>query len=487
MIKWRPVIHVLGILLVMLGGIFGLCSLCSLYYGEAEFIRFIGTAIGVFTLGLIVWRSFAKEDERIGRREGFLIVALAWITMAVVGAIPYLTCGVFSQPIDALFESASGFSTTGASVMTDIESMPKGLLLWRSVSQWIGGMGIIVLTVAILPILGVGGIELFVAESPGPSAEKIHPRIKETAKRLWYMYTGITLILAVILGFLGMSIFDAFNHALTTMATGGFSTKNASIAAFHSPAIEYVISFFMFLAGTNYVVIYFSLKGTPLTAMKSEEFRTYFYFLLGVIALVTAVAFWKHGVDFEQAFRDSLFQVLSIVTTTGFVTADYTAWHPALTLIFFFLLFVGASAGSTAGGIKIIRHLTFAKNSIMELKRLLHPSAIIRIKIDGKLVAPRIITHIQVFLLWYLIIFVVSSVLLSVIMSDSSQPLLDSAGAVATALSNVGPAIGDLGPMNNFAGVPALGKFLLVVLMIMGRLELFTVLMLFTTYFWKRN
>jgi trk system potassium uptake protein TrkH len=371
--------------------------------------------------------------------------------------------------------------------MTDIESMPKGILLWRSVSQWIGGMGIIVLTVAILPILGVGGIELFVAESPGPSAEKIHPRIKETAKRLWLMYTGLTLILGLILSFLGMSIFDAINHALTTMATGGFSTKNASIAAFQSPAIEYVISFFMFLAGTNYAVIYFSLKGTPLTAMKSEEFRTYFYFLVGMISLVTTVAFWKHGVVFEQAFRDSLFQVMSIVTTTGFVTADYTAWHPALTLIFFFLLFTGASAGSTAGGIKIIRHLTFAKNSLVELKRLLHPSAIIRIKIDGKLVSPRIITHIQVFLLWYLIIFVVSSVLLSVIMSDFNQPLLDSAGAVATALSNVGPAIGDLGPMNNFSAVPALGKLLLVVLMIMGRLELFTILMLFTSYFWKRN
>jgi trk system potassium uptake protein TrkH len=487
MIKWRAVIHVLGVLLVMLGGIFSLCALVSLYYHEKEFIPFLSTAGAVALLGLIIWRTVAKEDERIGRREGFLIVALAWITMTVMGAIPYITCNIFSQPIDALFESASGLSTTGASVMTDIESMPKGILLWRSVSQWIGGMGIIVLTVAILPILGIGGIELFVAESPGPSAEKIHPRIKETAKRLWFMYTGLTLILGLILSFLGMSIFDAINHALTTMATGGFSTKNASIAAFQSPAIEYVISFFMFLAGTNYAVIYFSLKGSPLTAMKSEEFRTYFYFLVGMISLVTTVAFWKHGVVFEQAFRDSLFQVMSIVTTTGFVTADYTAWHPALTLIFFFLLFTGASAGSTAGGIKIIRHLTFAKNSLVELKRLLHPSAIIRIKIDGKLVSPRIITHIQVFLLWYLIIFVVSSVLLSVIMADFNQPLLDSAGAVATALSNVGPAIGDLGPMNNFAAVPALGKLLLVALMIMGRLELFTILMLFTSYFWKRN
>ncbi len=487
MIKWRPVVHVLGVLLVMLGGIFTLCSLVSLYYKEKEFIPFIGTSIIVIVVGLTIWRFVHKEDERIGRREGFLIVALAWITMTIFGAIPYLTCGVFSQPIDALFESASGLSTTGASVMVDIEIIPKSILLWRSVSQWIGGMGIIVLTVAILPILGVGGIELFVAESPGPSAEKIHPRIKETAKRLWMMYAGLTVMLAAILVFLGMTNFDAINHALTTMATGGFSTKNASIAAFNSPSIEYVISFFMFLAGTNYVVIYFSLKGSPLTAMKSEEFRTYFYSLVAIILLVGTVVFFKHAVPVEQAFREALFQVMSIVTTTGFVTADYTAWHPALTLLFFFLLFMGGSAGSTSGGIKVIRHLTFAKNSLIELKRLLHPNAIIRIKIDGRLVAPRIITHIQVFLLWYLIIFVVSSVLLSLIMSDFNQPLLDSAGAVATALSNVGPAIGDLGPMNNFAGVPALGKLLLVFLMIMGRLELFTILLLFTRYFWNRN
>ena len=487
MIKWRPVVHVLGILLVMLGGIFALCALISLYYKEDVFMPFMSTAIAIVVSGMLIWRLVRNEDERIGRREGFLIVALAWSTMTLAGALPYLTCGIFDQPIDALFESASGLSTTGASVITDIEIIPRGVLLWRSISQWIGGMGIIVLTVAILPILGVGGIELFVAEAPGPSAEKIHPRIKETAKRLWLMYTGLTVMLAIILVFLGMGNFDAINHALTTMATGGFSTKNASIAAFQSPAIEYVISFFMFLAGTNYAVIYFSLKGTPLTAMKSEEFRTYFYFILVTVLVVASVGFWKNTFSMEQAFRESLFQVISIVTTTGFVTADYTAWHPALTLIFFFLLFVGGSAGSTSGGIKVIRHLTFAKNSIIELKRLLHPTAMIRTKIDGKLVAPKIITHIHVFLLWYLIIFVAGSILLSIIMSDFNTPLLDSAGAVATALSNVGPAIGDLGPMANFAEVPAAGKLLLVILMIMGRLELFTILMLFTTYFWRRN
>jgi trk system potassium uptake protein TrkH len=348
-------------------------------------------------------------------------------------------------------------------------------------------MGIIVLTVAIFPLLGIGGVELFVAEAPGPTSDKIHPRIKETAKRLWFIYLGLTSTLIVLLFLNGMAFYDALNHGLTTMATGGFSTKNASIAYFNDPTIQYILALFMFIAGINYTVIYFGFKGKFKKVWNSDEFRSYLYLVIGLIILVTLVVFGMRGSEFERSFREATFQIISIITTTGYVSADYTAWAPVLTLLFFILFFIGACAGSTSGGIKIIRHLVIIKNSFLELKRLLHPKAIIRIKIDKKVVTPRVMTHIQVFLLFYLILFALGSLVMTIILSDFEQPFLTSIGAVATSLGNVGPAIGQLGPMDNFASVPIAGKWVLTILMLLGRLELFTILILFTPYFWRKN
>lgn len=469
----------------MLLGLMMLTSLIiSFYYksGDEKPLFFAG----LFTLvvGIICWFfTKGKQGERVNKREGYLVVALGWLLMTIFGMLPYMFSGVIPNLSDAIFETVSGLTTTGATILTDIETVPKGILFWRSMTHWIGGMGIIVLTVAIFPLLGIGGIELFVAESPGPTSDKIHPRIKETAKRLWLIYVGLTGVLTGTLFVAGMTFFDAVNHAMATMSTGGFSTKNASIDHFDSPAIHYSLIIFMFLAGTNFTIIYFGLKGRFKKVWQSDEFKAYLTVVVILILLVTYVVHNFNGTPLEQSFRDSAFQIVSLMTSTGFVTADYTAWTPGLTMFFFILLFVGGCAGSTSGGIKLVRHLVFFKNSVLEFKRLLHPRAIIRMKIDGQIVAPRVLTHILVFLLIYLIVFVLGSIVVSAMGMD----FISAIGAVATSLGNVGPGIGSVGPINNFAAVPEPAKWVLSFLMLLGRLELFTILILFTPYFWKSN
>ena len=369
-----------------------------------------------------------------------------------------------------------------------LEILPHGILFWRSLTQWIGGMGIIVLTVALFPLLGIGGVELFVAEAPGPKSDKIHPRIKETAKRLWFIYVALTVILFLMLYFFGgMTSFDAINHAMTTMSTGGFSTKNDSIAHFDSIWVQYPIILFMFIAGMNYTVIYFSLKGNFRRVWKSDEFRTYLILFIILILIVGPAISYHTDLGYERSFRDAAFQIISVMTTTGYVSADYTSWCSWLTMLFFILLFMGACAGSTSGGIKIIRHVVFVTNTYAEFKRILHPRAVIRIKVDKELVPGTVLTHILVFLLIYLLLFLFSCVVLSIVLKDMPHPFLTTIGAAATCLGNVGPAIGAVGPVNNFSAIPESGKVILSLLMIIGRLELFSVIVLLTPHFWRAN
>lgn len=484
MINFKPVIRVLGVLTSIVGGFMLLAIGFSWYYQSEDASSLLISALICMVVGLppaLLIKPAA--DRNIKKREGYLIVTLGWVVMSIFSALPYMVTGVIPGFADAIFESVSGLTTTGASVLTDIEAAPKGILFWRSLTQWIGGMGIIVLTVAIFPLLGIGGIELFVAEAPGPTSDKLHPRIQETAKRLWLIYVSLTGALALILYLLGMTFFDAINHAFTTMATGGFSTKNASMAYYSQPAIQYTIIVFMFLAGTNYTVLYYSLKRRFGNVWNSDEFRAYLIITIGAILIVTARVWAVSDLGLERAFRDSAFQIVSLLTTTGFVTADYTAWSSGLTMFFFILLFVGASAGSTSGGIKIIRHLVFLKNSFLEFKRILHPRAIVPLKINEKTVRGRVITHIIIFLLLYLSLFLIGSIVLSVMGYDFTT----SVGAVATSLGNVGPGIGEVGPVDNFAWMSDGAKIVLSFLMLLGRLELFTILVLFTPYFWKSN
>ncbi|WP_057937755.1 TrkH family potassium uptake protein [Algoriphagus resistens] len=481
MIHFKEIGKIMGALLVLISLLMLPGIAFSFHFNEDPW-PILSSAVITMIIGMVLFFSFSKQDQNIRKREGYLIVALSWIFMACFGMLPYVLSREINGFSDALFETMSGLTTTGASILTDIEAMPKGLLFWRSMTQWIGGLGIIVLTVAIFPLLGIGGIELFVAESPGPTSDKVHPRISETAKRLWYVYVGLTVLATLLYWVGGMTFFDAINHALTTLATGGFSTKNASMAYYDSAFIQYVAIVFMFLAGTNFTVIYFGLIGKFKRVFQSDEFKTYALALLGISVLLY-FPISNIETNAELAFRKSLFQVVSIVTTTGYVTDDYTKYSQGVTFFCFMLLFLGGSAGSTAGGIKFVRHLTFIKNSWLEFKRLVHPRAIVPLIINGDRVTGRIITHIMNFLLIYLLTFVLGSLALSLMGYD----LPTSLGAVATSLANVGPGIGDVGPVDNFAFFSPTAKIFLSFIMLLGRLELFTILILFTPFFWRAN
>jgi trk system potassium uptake protein TrkH len=478
----------MGVLATGVSLIFIVLAVFGQWVGDGMSSSFFIPGIVLSALGTAVWYWNKDTSAELGKREGYLIVALGWILIAIISAIPFAVSGALPSIPDAIFESVSGLTTTGATVIERIEELPQSLLLWRSLTQWIGGMGIIVLTVAIFPLLGIGGVELFVAESPGPTYDKIHPRIAGVAKRLWFIYLGLTVSLILLLHVAGMTLFDAFNHGFTTMATGGFSTHSESIAYFDSAMIEYIIIAFMVLAGTNYTLLYFGMKGQTARVWQSDEFK---FYLLLIVLLPVAIATLRLVEDpsqpLEEVYRSSAFQIVSLMTTTGYITSDYTLWGSFYVLFFFLLLFLGASAGSTSGGIKLIRHLVFFKNSLFEFKRLLHPRALIRTKIDGRIVMPRVLTHILVFLLLYMMLFVLGSLVMIYILRDSATPFLNSVGAVATSLGNVGPAIGELGPAENFVLIPGVGKFVLCMLMLLGRLELFAILILFSPYFWRSN
>ena len=476
------IINILGILLMISGGFMLFCFPFSIYFWEGDWVNILIAFAITFVTGFLAWhRTKNWKNRELKKRDGYLIVSFGWLIMSIFGSLPYLLTGTIPSFTDAFFETISGFTTTGASILTDIESVPKGVLLWRSLTQWIGGMGIIVLAVAILPILGIGGMQLFVAEAPGISPEKLQPRIKETAKRLWLLYFGLTIaeILLLMLG--GLSFFDAHNHGLTTMATGGFSTKNSSVAEF-SPYLQYVIIIFMFLAGTNFTLTYFALKGNFLKVWRNEEFRKYVG-LIFFLTLATAISiFVVTDHDMEKSFRDGLFQVVAITTTTGYVSADYTNWTPFLTVLFFLLMFIGGMAGSTAGGVKIVRHIILFKNSLLELKRQVHPSAVIPVRLNRKAVNEHITYNILAFIMIYMFIFGAGVVVMSLLGVD----FITSMGSVATSIGNIGPGLGSVGPVDNFAALPAAAKWFLAFLMLLGRLELFTFLMLFTPYFWRR-
>lgn len=493
----KIIISFLG-LTSMLNGLFMLLAVpFSIYHNEPEQWGIFQAGITTIVIGFLLWFFNRKAKKNLGKKEGYLIVTLGWLMLTLTGTLPYVFTNSIPDYTNAFFETLSGYSTTGSSILTDIESMPKGILFWRSATQWIGGMGIIVLTVAILPLLGIGGMQLFMAEAPGPSADKMHPRITETAKRLWLIYFSLTLTEFFLLKIAGMTWFDAINHAMTTMSTGGFSTKNVSIAHWNGiPIIQYIITLFMFIAGTNFVLTYFALKGKVRKVFKSEEFKYYFFGIVGLTflitilivnfqdsSLVTSINHPKPWGETESAFRHAAFQVTSVLTTTGFITADFTMWNSFATILFFSLFFIGGSAGSTSGGIKIVRHIVMIKSSFFEFKKLLHPNAIIPVRYDGSGVSKSIIYNIYAFFILYMLIFIASSVLLTFFGLDFESAL----GTAASSLGNIGPSIGSVSPVDNFSNLSTSAKWFCSFLMLIGRLELFTVLILFTPFFWKKN
>ena len=495
-LNYKIIFHFFGLLLLFNGGFMLLSSLISLIYEDGVTIQIFSAGIITLLIGVLAMLFTRKHKKEMNKREGYMVVSFGWIIMALSGTLPYLITQTIPGFTNAFFETMSGFTTTGATILNDIEAVPEGILFWRSLTHWIGGMGIIVLAIAILPLLGIGGMQLFAAEAPGPSADKLHPRITDTAKRLWLIYFGYTAAETLLLNVAGMSFFDAINHSLCTLSTGGFSTKNASLAHWNGqPIIQYIVILFMFLAGTNFVLSYFAFKGKVQKIIKDEEFKLYFKFI-AIFTLIAAVIIYfradiaassiAHPMVWgkaESAFRHALFQVISVITTTGFVTADFTMWTPFLMVFFFGLMFLGGSAGSTSGGVKVVRHLILIKNGFLEFKRTLHPNAIIPVRYNKKSISSDIVFNVLAFFILYMISFIIGALGFSMMEIDFQSSI----GLAASSLGNVGPALGDYGPVNNYASLPNIGKWWCSFLMLIGRLELFTVLILFTPFFWRNR
>lgn len=485
-INFRLVMSLLGVLLAVNGVAMLVCLLvCKLFYFDVSSRTLTFSALICFGASFLLRLfSLRLHDKTVKKSEGFLVVTVGWIILSASGAIPFMIDGCLPHFVDAFFESMSGFTTTGSSVIVDVEILKPDILLWRSFTQLIGGIGIVVLAVAILPFLGVGGMQLFVAETSALVGDKLQPRVREVAKRLVGIYLGLICVLIIAFYFAGMTLFDAVNHSFPTLATGGFSTKNASIGYYHSPLIEWITITFMTIGGTNFTLLYFAFKGKFRKLFLNEEFLFYIGFMV-VFSLICGFAI-SHLKDhpYDVGMRAAFFTIVSSITTTGFVTADFSQWSPFLSILILLTMFFGACAGSTTGSMKIVRHVILLKNSFTEIKRQLHPSAIIPVRLNGKSVGQNIIYSVQAFIILYLIVFTFSTVFVCATGVD----ILASMSSVATCLGNVGlPAFNDNKAFWTFYDFSTYAKWVLAFDMLVGRLELFAVLVLFTVGFWRRN
>jgi len=491
-INFSLVLGVLGAFIVFMGIALILPAIIAFIYQEESWKAFLLSSGIAFATGLFLWYFF-KTDEEARVREGFLVVGLSWLFLSLVGALPFVISGVLPSYTDAVFETMSGLTTTGATILGGttaegitnpmIEEIPKSFLFWRSLAHWLGGMGIIVLSIAILPLLGIGGMQMFQAESPGPTTDKLTPRVQETAKLLWVVYVAITGLEFVLLWVHpSMDWFEALNHAFATLATGGFSTRNASIAAFDSVYIDVVITIFMYLAGISFAMHFRLIKGDAESFFVNRETR--FYTLIIILA-ITGISFslwYFDDMHIGEALRYGAFQAVAIITTTGFGTADYEAWYPFGAFLLFMLFFTGGCAGSTGGGIKMMRWMILIRNTSREIKQIVHPKAILPVRIGDQIVGQDIQRTVLSFFMLYMFIFAIGAFIMSLFGYD----LLSSVGASIAALGNIGPGWGDFGPTDTFAHVPLLGKWVLILMMMIGRLEIFTVLILFSPAFWKQ-
>ena len=484
----RSILNILAALLTLLGFSMLVPAGIAFGFGGSDLSGFLYSCAISIIIGLPIW-FFTRKGYSVTNKDGFAIVTFAWIITGIVGALPFYLSGAIPNITDAFFESMSGVTTTGATIIGNpvtlphlpngIESLPHGILFWRSFIQWIGGMGIIVFTIAILPLLGVGGVQLFKAEVPGPVSDKIRPRVRETAKYLWMVYIGITIAEIIMLQIAGMNWFDAVCHSFTTMPTGGFSTKNASIGFYDNVGIHYIMIFFMFIAGVNFSLHFRAISGDIKSYFRNSEFLTYFWLIALVTVVLTFSLVIKSGNWSHAFFLDSLFQTVSILTTTGYATADYELWAFFAQFLILILMFIGGMGGSTGGGMKIVRVMLILKYAALETRRMLHAKAIIPIRIGKKYISGDVIRNTLGFFLFYVFIFVFTSFFLTTLNID----LKSSMGVAASALGNIGPALGEFGPTDNYALLPGVGKWLLTFCMLLGRLEIFTVVVLFSRTF----
>lgn len=483
----RSVLFIMGVLLACVGVSLILPLAVSIGYGDGATKALLSSMVIITGGGLaLAYTNRSQTLLNLTSRDGFAIVGLCWIAASFAGGLPFMLTSNLDLT-DAVFESASGFTTTGATIIADIEALPKGLLMWRSLTHWLGGLGIIVLSLVILPLLGVGGMQLYKAEVTGPNPDKLTPRMHDTALMLWKVYGLMTVTQTILLYWAGMDWFDALNHTFATVATGGFSTKNASIAAYPQPAIQWIIILFMFLAGINFTLHFRFLRG-EFTAYANRECVFYTLLLLVgsifiVIALVMGGFFpLQHFADVEPVIRAAVFQLVSLCTTTGFVTENYNVWPTiTLSLILFFML-MGGCAGSTSGGIKSMRLLVLARLAYAEIFRLLHPHSVRHLKVEGRPLPTEVISGVVGFFLLYLALLMVCTFILSTQQMD----LLTAFTASLTCLSNVGPGLGAVGPVDNFGWLSNTAKWILTLIMLLGRLEIYAILVLFVPEFWRR-
>ena len=481
--RWRLILYVVGLLTLFFGLTMAAPLAVSLFFKDGSGIPMLISLAVTILFGTSMTLGFrGAQIADIRQREGMAIVFFGWMAMGLFGALPFFFAGEGVSFTDAFFESVSGFTTTGASIFTNIERHAEGILFWRSFIQWLGGMGIIVLSLAVLPFLKVGGMQLYKAEVPTPVPDKLKPRIQETAVTLWKVYILFTFLQVLLLLAGGMNLYDAVCHTFTTMPTGGFSTKNASIAHYDSAYFDTVFILFMLMAGINFSLHYQMLKGKPLAIWRDAEGRFFLFLSLVLVLLVSWNIYGEVYHTLGDAIRYGAFQVVSILTTTGFATADYETWPAMSQLILFLCMFIGASAGSTGGGVKCLRIMLLFKYCTRELFLLVHPRSITHIKISGKPVPEEIIRSVIGFLALYIGLFAICTVILSGLGVD----FMTSLTAVASCIGNIGPGFGMVGPAENYAAIPTLGKWLLIWCMLLGRLEIYTVIILFAPEFWRK-
>ena len=471
-------LNLLGWLAVFAGGYLLIPAAAALGFSEPVAPFLLSAAVAAAAGGVAI-RITRTDDRRIRARDGFLVVSGAWVTVSLFGALPYVLAGVLA-PGDAWFEAVSGFTTTGSTVIADVTPIARSLLLWRAMTQWLGGMGIILFTIAVLPLLGIGGMQLFKAEVPGPVADKVRPRLAETARTLWAIYVAFTVAEAVLLRLCGIGWFESVCHALTTLATGGFSTRNASVGGFGSPAAEWVVTLFMLLAGINFVLHYRLVAGRSREVWRDSELRA-FLGLVGGGIVVAAITLWEPGRALGELLRTASFQVVSIITTTGYVTADFEGWPHLTQLLLLTLMLIGGMSGSTGGGPKSLRVLLAVRSLRASVHRFIHPHAVVPVKYHGQVVPDAVLSGVWAFMTAYVLIALGATA----VVAAHGYDLLTASSAALTAVGNIGPGIGDVGAYDNFAHLPGLAKFALSCCMLLGRLEIFTILVLFSRQFWK--
>ncbi len=479
--KIRPVVKIVGAINIVVAAAMLVPLGVALLYGDGDALFFLYSIAIALVVGGAMFLSVRGGKYEIGHREGFLVVAFSWITASLSCAIPFIISGYFPSFVDAVFEAVSGITTTGASVLNDIEGLPHGLLFWRSMIHWLGGIGIVVLSLAILPLLGVGGMQLYKAEFSVISSDKFAPRIKEMVRIILAVYLVLSVSLTVILLLLGMGPFDALTHMFSTVATAGYSTRAASIGAYNSVYIEAVIIFFMFISATSFALHYRFVKEGFKVFTESPEFKFYFFVTLGAVVLVAiSLALNGHGSIFKS-FRDSAFQVVSVITTTGFSTVDFGIWPAFGQTVLLALMFMGGCVGSTTGSMKAIRILLMIKMGYKEIYRLIHPHAVIPLKLGGRVVPREVLRGVMGFTILFLLAFVLSSALLAWQGAD----LVTAISSAASTITNFGPALGQAGPMSNFAFFPDLSKWILILNMLLGRLEIYALIIIFVPAFWR--